>query len=112
FQPRVDLRRRDAPFLGQTDDVLVIRDAFRSRELVDDVADRDDLFPLRLADSGLDDVDVEAALLAGDLAHPVLDDPDRAIRGVYGSSRACVSSVTSPASRRFRISPTRWPFRI
>src|SRR5207249_2229865 len=78
FQPRVDLRRRDAPFLGQTDDVLVIRDAFRSRELVDDVADRDDLFPLRLADSGLDDVDVEAALLAGDLAHPVLDDPAQA----------------------------------
>src|SRR5438105_6945725 len=84
FQPRIDLRGRDTTFLGDSDDVLVVRDAIRSRELVDDVSDRDDLFALGLADSGLDDVDVEAAFLAGDLAHPVLDDPDRAIRVVHG----------------------------
>src|SRR5207247_10277408 len=71
FQPRVDLRRRDAPFLGQTDDVLVIRDAFRSRELVDGVADRDDLFPLRRADLGLVEVYVDAALLLRARAYSV-----------------------------------------
>src|SRR5438067_11053306 len=80
FQPRVDLRGRDAPFLGDSDDDLVVRDAVRPRELSDDVADGDDLFPLRLADSGLDDVYVEAACLACDLALLVFDDPHRALR--------------------------------
>src|SRR5436853_318071 len=61
---------------------------FGSRELVDDVPDRDDLVALGLADAGLDDVDVEAALLARDLAHPVLDDPDRALRVVRGHGLA------------------------
>src|SRR2546426_403014 len=80
LQPRVHFRRRDAAFLRDSDDVLVVRDALGTRELVDDVADRDDLLALRLTDAGLDDVDVEAAFLAGHLAHPVLDDSHGALR--------------------------------
>src|SRR2546421_12817608 len=84
LQPGVDLRGRDPAFLGDPDDVLVIRDAFGSRELVDDVPDRNDLFALGLADAGLGDVDVDATLLASVLAHPVLSDSDRALRVVAG----------------------------
>src|SRR5256712_454734 len=80
LQPRVHFRRRDAAFLRDSDDVLVVRDALGTRELVDDVADRDDLLALRLTDPGLDDVDVEATFLAGHLAHPVLDDSHGALR--------------------------------
>src|SRR2546422_1813332 len=80
LQPRVDFRGRDTTLLRDPHDVLVVRDAFGTRELVDDVADRDDLLALRLADPGLDDVDVEAPFLAGDFAHPVLDDPYRTLR--------------------------------
>src|SRR5881409_1595567 len=80
LQPRVDFRGRDAALLRDPHDVLVVRDAFGAREVVDDVADRDDLLALRLADPGLDDVDVEAPFLAGDFAHPVLDDPYRTLR--------------------------------
>src|SRR5207253_5850142 len=88
LQPRVDLRGRDPAFLGDADDVLVIRDAIGSRELVDDVTDRDDLFALGLTDASLDDVDVEATFLARDLAHPILDDPHRALRVVRGHGLA------------------------
>src|SRR2546421_12332320 len=84
LQPRVDLRGRDPAFLGDADDVLVIRDAIGSREVVDDVPDRVVLFAVGLADAGLYDVDVEATLLARDLAHPVLSDSDRALRVVAG----------------------------
>src|SRR5207302_3715274 len=63
LQPRVDLRGRDAAFLRDADDVLVIRDAIGSRELVDDVPDRDYLFALGLADSGLDAIDIESTFL-------------------------------------------------
>src|SRR5438046_10097598 len=80
LQPRVDLRGRDAAFLRDAHDVLVVRDAFASRELVDDIPVRDDLFALGLADAGLDDVDVEATFLAWDLAHPLFHDPHRALR--------------------------------
>src|SRR5207245_2373499 len=80
LQPRVDFRGRDTTLLRDPHDVLVVRDAFGARELVDDVADRDDLLALRLADPGLDDGDVEAPFLAGDFAHPVLDDPYRTLR--------------------------------
>src|SRR5438309_11064531 len=115
LQPRVDLRGRDPAFLGDADDVLVIRDAFGSRELVDDVPDRDDLFALGLADAGLDDVDVEAALLARDLAHPVLDDPHRALRVVCGyglaeshpRSRFCEADERFELARRDRDARTR-----
>src|SRR6058998_40433 len=80
LQPCVNFRWRDAALLRDPHDVLVVRDAFRARKLVDNVSDRDDLFSLRLADPGLDDVNVEATFLPGDLAHPVLDDPHRALR--------------------------------
>src|SRR5436309_336511 len=88
LQPRVDLRGRDAAFLRDAHDVLVVRDAFGSRELVDDIPDRDDLFALGLADAGLDDVDVEATFLARDLAHPLLDDAHRTLRVVRGHGLA------------------------
>src|SRR5205809_2179139 len=88
LQPGVDLRGRDAAFLRDAHDVLVVRDTIRSREFVDDVPDRDDLFALGLADAGLDDVDVEATFLARDLAHPVLDDAHRALRVVRGHGLA------------------------
>src|SRR5713226_7132231 len=71
LQPCVYFRGRDATLLRDPNDVLVVRDAFGAREFVDDVANRDDLLALRLADPGLDDVDVEATFLPGDLAHPV-----------------------------------------
>src|SRR5881397_1730289 len=77
---RVHFRRRDAALLRDSHDVLVVRDAFGARELVDDVADRDDLLALRLTDAGLDDVDVEAAFFARHFAHPVLDDSHGALR--------------------------------
>src|SRR5438132_7824001 len=68
LQPRVHFRRRDAALLRDPDDVLVVRDAFGSRELVDDVADRDDLLALRLTDAGLDGVDVEGGFFVRPLA--------------------------------------------
>src|SRR5207245_11422371 len=80
LEPRVDLRRRDASFLSESHDVLVVRDALGARQLADDVADRDDLLALRLTDAGLADVDVEAAFLARRLAHPVLDASHGALR--------------------------------
>src|SRR5437867_1615712 len=82
LQPLVHLHLRDPALPREADDVLVVRGPGRALlgELVDHVAKRDDLVPLRLTDSGLDDVDVEAALLARDAAHPVLRDPDRALR--------------------------------
>src|SRR5881296_2114477 len=86
LQPRVDFRGRDATLLRDPHDVLVVRDAFGARELVDDVAERDDLLALRLADPGLDDVDIEAPFLPSDLAHPILDDPHRALR-IFGADR-------------------------
>src|SRR6266508_4352326 len=88
LQPRVHLRGRDAALLREANDVLVVRDALRTREFADDVADRDDLLPLRLTDAGLDDVDVESAFLAGDLAHPVLDDAHGSLCVVCGNGLA------------------------
>src|SRR2546426_3909335 len=88
LQPRVDFRRRDAALLRDSDDVLVVRDAFGARELVDDVADRDDLLALRLTDAGLDDVYVEAAFLAGHLAHPVPDGADGTLRDLRADGLA------------------------
>src|SRR5438128_1595125 len=80
LQPSVHFRGRDATLLRDPHDVFVVRDALGTRELIDDVADRDDLLTLRLTDAGLDDVDVEATFLAGHLAHPVLDDSHGALR--------------------------------
>src|SRR3989442_1474732 len=70
------------------DDVLIVR---RPRgallgELVDHVPQGDDLVPLGLADPDLDDVDVEAALLARHATHPVLRDPDCAVGVLHGDA--------------------------
>ena len=79
FQPSVHLRGRDATLLRDPHDVFVVRDALGTRELIDDVADRDDLLTLLLTDAGLDDVDVEATFLPRNHAHPILDDPNGSV---------------------------------
>src|SRR2546425_1367476 len=90
LQPLVHLHLRDPALPREADDVLVVRGPGRALlgELVDHVAQRDDLVPLRLADSGLDDVDVEASLLARDAAHPVLRDPDCAVGVLHSDAGA------------------------
>src|SRR6266511_5122588 len=82
LQPLVHLHLRDPALARDPHDVLVIRGARGALlgELADHVAEHDDLLPLGLADADLHDVDVEAALLARDAAHPVLRDPDGPLR--------------------------------
>src|SRR5437867_6095417 len=99
LQPLVHLHLRDPALPREAHDVLVVRSPGGTLlgELADDVAEHDDLVPLGLADPDLDDVDVEAALLARDAAHPVLRDPDRPLRVLR------VDALAQPgAGARFR----------
>src|SRR2546422_1365687 len=70
LQPLFHLHLGDPALPRRADDVLVVRGPGGALlgELVDDVPEGDDLVPLGLADPGLHDVDVEAALLAPDAA--------------------------------------------
>src|SRR2546426_6837743 len=90
LQPLVHLHLRDPALPREADDVLVVRGPRGTLlgELADDVAEHDDLVPLGLADPDLDDVDVEAALLARDAAHPVLRDSDRPVGVLNRHARA------------------------
>src|SRR5881397_331031 len=107
LQPLVHLHLRNPALSREADDVLVVRGPGGALlgELVDHVAEGDDLVPLRLTDSGLDDVDVEASLLARDPAHPVFRDPDRALRvlRVDALTEARASARLGEANDRFQL---------
>src|SRR5438445_1790175 len=107
LQPLVHLHLRDPPLARGPDDVLVVRGAGRALlgELIDPVPECDDLVPLGLADPGLHDVDVEPAFLARDTPHPVLRDPDRAVRvlGVHPLAEAGAGARLREADDRLEL---------